>query len=99
MRIFIGESDSGSGRRFTPPSWRCSARRDWRAPPCSGTSRGSARNWIPHTAGLLKLSANLALIIEVVDSQKHVDAILPEVAKGSTMPSRRELRTACSMHS
>ena len=32
-----------------------------------------------HTAGVLKLSADLPLIIEVVDSQEHLDAILPEV--------------------
>jgi uncharacterized protein len=34
---------------------------------------------ILHTAGVLKLSADLPLVIEVVDSQEHLDAILPEV--------------------
>ena len=34
---------------------------------------------ILHTAGLLKLSADLPLVIEVVDSQEHLEAVLPEV--------------------
>lgn len=34
---------------------------------------------ILHTAGILKLSADLPLVIEVVDSQEHLDTVLPEV--------------------
>ena len=42
--------------------------------------RGGVRpRSILHTAGILKLSADLPLIIEVVDSQEHLDAVLPEV--------------------
>jgi len=33
---------------------------------------------ILHTAGIFKLSADLPLVIEVVDSQEHLDAVLPE---------------------
>ena len=34
---------------------------------------------IIHQASLLRLSADLPLVIEVVDTQEHLDAVLPEV--------------------
>jgi hypothetical protein len=32
-----------------------------------------------HTANILRLSEDLPLVIEVVDTQEHLDAVLPEV--------------------
>jgi len=40
---------------------------------------GCGPHSIVHTAGILKLSADLPLVIEVIDSQEHLDAVLPEV--------------------
>ena len=34
---------------------------------------------IIHTAGILRLSADLPIVIEVVDTQEHLDGVLSEV--------------------
>ena len=34
---------------------------------------------VVHTASILRLSADLPLVIEVVDSQEHLDKVLPQI--------------------
>ncbi len=40
---------------------------------------GFGANSVVHTANILRLSADLPLVIEVVDSQERLEAVLPEV--------------------
>jgi len=79
MRIFIGESDKWERRPLYVALVEL-----FRAKGLAGATvlrgvAGFGPSSILHTAGVLKLSADLPLIIEVVDSQQHLDAILPEV--------------------
>ena len=79
MRIFIGESDKWERRPLYVALVEL-----FRAKGLAGATvlrgvAGFGPHSILHTAGVLKLSADLPLIIEVVDSQEHLDAILPEV--------------------
>ena len=40
---------------------------------------GFGADSVVHTANILRLSAGLPLVIEVVDSQEHLDSVLPDV--------------------
>jgi PII-like signaling protein len=79
MRIFVGESDRWERRPLHSALLEL-----FRAKQLAGATvlrgvAGFGAGSILHTAGLLKLSADLPLIIEVVDSQANLDAVLPEV--------------------
>jgi PII-like signaling protein len=79
MRIFIGESDKWEGR----PLWTALLEL-FRVKGLAGATvlrgvAGFGAASIIHAAGILKLSADLPLIIEVVDSEEHLNQILPEV--------------------
>ena len=79
MRIFIGESDKWERRPLYVALVEL-----FRAKGLAGATvlrgvAGFGPSSILHTAGVLKLSADLPLIIEVVDSPEHLEAILPEV--------------------
>lgn len=79
MRIFIGESDKWEGR----PLWTVLLEL-FRVKGLAGATvlrgvAGFGAASIIHAAGILKLSADLPLIIEVVDSEEHLNQILPEV--------------------
>ena len=79
MRIFIGESDQWERRPLHAALVEL-----FRAKGLAGATvlrgvAGFGPNSVLHTAGILKLSADLPMIIEVVDSQEHLDAVLPEV--------------------
>ena len=79
MRIFIGESDRWERRPLYAALVEL-----FRAKGLAGATvlrgvAGFGPNSILHTAGILKLSADLPMVIEVVDSQEHLDAVLPEV--------------------
>lgn len=79
MRIFIGESDTWERRPLYAALLEL-----FRAKGLAGATvlrgvAGFGPRSIIHTAGILKLSADLPIVIEVVDSQEHLDAVLPEV--------------------
>jgi PII-like signaling protein len=79
MRIFVGESDQWERRPLHSALLEL-----FRAKGLAGATAlkgvaGFGPRSVLHTAGILKLSADLPMIIEVVDSQEHLDAVLPEV--------------------
>jgi PII-like signaling protein len=79
MRIFIGESDKWERRPLYSALLEL-----FRAKGLAGATvlrgvAGFGPRSIIHTAGILKLSADLPIVIEVVDTQAHLDTILPEV--------------------
>jgi len=84
MRIFIGESDKWQRRPLHSALLEL-----FRAKHLAGATvlrgvAGFGPRSILHTAGILKLSADLPLVIEVVDSQEHLDAVLPDVDRMMT---------------
>jgi PII-like signaling protein len=79
MRIFIGESDQWERR----PLYR-SLLELFRSKGLAGATilrgvAGFGPRSIIHTASLFKVSSDLPLVIEVVDAQERLDAVLPEV--------------------
>lgn len=81
MRIFFGESD-----RWEHKPLHAALLDLFRSRGLAGATvlRGVASfgaDSIVHTANILRLSADLPLVIEVIDSQEHLDAVLPDVDK------------------
>jgi len=79
MRIFFGESD-----RWEHKPLHAALLDLFRSRGLAGATvlRGVASfgaDSVVHTANILRLSADLPLVIEVIDSQEHLDAVLPEV--------------------
>jgi len=79
MRIFIGESDKWERRQLSTVLLEL-----FRAKGLAGATvlrgvAGFGPRSILHTAGILKLSADLPLIIEVVDTEEHLNSVFPEV--------------------
>jgi uncharacterized protein len=79
MRIFIGESDQWQRRPLYMALIELFRRKGLAgATVLKGVAGFGARSLV-HTASLLRLSADLPLVIEVVDSQTHLDQTLPEI--------------------
>jgi len=79
MRVFIGESDRVGKRPLHAALLELFRARGLAgATVVKGVAGFGARSMI-HTANILRLSEDLPLVIEVVDTQVHLDAVLPEV--------------------
>jgi PII-like signaling protein len=79
MRIFIGEADQWERRPLSAALLEL-----FRAKGLAGATvlrgvAGFGPDSIVHQAGFLRLSADLPLVIEVVDTQGHLDGVLPDV--------------------
>ena len=79
MRIFIGESDRWERR----PLWGALLEL-FRAKGLAGATvlrgvAGFGATSVIRRAGVLKLSADLPLVVEVVDEEERLNQILPEV--------------------
>jgi PII-like signaling protein len=79
MRIFIGESDQWERRPLAMALLEL-----FRAKGLAGATvlrgvAGFGPDSILHTAGILRLSADLPLVIEVVDTEARLEGVLPEV--------------------
>jgi hypothetical protein len=79
MRIFIGESDQWERKPLF-----MSLLELFRSKGLAGATvlkgiAGFGPSSIIHTAHLFKISSELPLVIEVVDTEEHLQAILPEV--------------------
>jgi PII-like signaling protein len=77
LRIFIGESDTWHGK----PLYQAIVERV-RAEGLSGATvsrgiEGFGANSRIHTSRILRLSEDLPIVIEIVDTAEQVDAILP----------------------
>jgi PII-like signaling protein len=79
MRIFIGESD----RHDHQPLYVALVEAFRRAGLAGATVfrgvAGFGASSVVHTASILRLSADLPVVIEVVDTQEHLDRVLPEI--------------------
>jgi PII-like signaling protein len=79
MRVFLGESDKWERRPLYAALLEL-----FRAKGLAGATvlrgvAGFGPSSIVHTAGILKLSADLPIVIEVVDAEEHLNGVLPEV--------------------
>jgi PII-like signaling protein len=95
VRIFLGESDKW---RHTPLARAILER--LRGEGFAGATvvhgvAGFGASSVIHTAGLIELSADLPVVIEVVDDQAHVDRLLPildEMITGGALVTMERVR-------
>jgi PII-like signaling protein len=79
MRIFIGESDQWAHQPLYMALIELFRRNGLAgATVLKGVAGFGARSLV-HTASILRLSADLPLVVEVVDSQEHLDKVLPDI--------------------
>jgi len=79
LRIFIGESDKQEGRPIYELIAEAARRRGMAgATVLHGTLGFGARSRI-HTAKILRLSEDLPIVIEIVDTPERIEAFLPEL--------------------
>ena len=79
MRIFVGESDRHRHRPLSEALVEL-----FRSEGLAGATvlrgvAGFGAHSVYHTAKLLRLSADLPVVIEVVDAQEKIDGVLPRV--------------------
>ena len=79
MRVFIGESDRWERRPLATALLEL-----FRAKGLAGATvlkgvAGFGPDSIIHTAGILRLSSDLPIVIEVVDEEARLESVLPEV--------------------
>lgn len=79
MRIFIGEGDRWGSRPLHEALLELLRREG-----CAGATvlrgvAGFGASSVYHTARLLDLSADLPMVVEVVDDQERLDALMPKI--------------------
>ena len=79
MRIFIGEGDRWEHRPLYSALLELFRSRGFAGATVLHGVAGFGADSVVHTANILRLSAGLPLVIEVIDSQEHVDLVLPDV--------------------
>ncbi|MEI6208424.1 MAG: DUF190 domain-containing protein [Desulfuromonadales bacterium] len=79
MRIFIGESDRCGHKPLHEALVELLRREGFAGATVLRGVSGFGAHSVYHTRKLLDLSADLPLIVEVVDSQSKIDAIMPRI--------------------
>lgn len=79
MRVYVGERDQWQHRPLHTALVELFRARGLAGATVLRGVAGFGPRSVLHTAGLLKLSADLPLIIEVVDARERLDAVLPEI--------------------
>jgi len=79
MRIFIGESDHWQRRPLYTALLELLRSRGLAGATVLKGVAGFGPDSIIHTAGILRMSSDLPLVIEVVDSAERLEAVLPEI--------------------
>ncbi|QOX78111.1 DUF190 domain-containing protein [Trichlorobacter lovleyi] len=79
MRIFIGESDRYGSRPLYEALVELLRKEGFAGATVLRGICGFGANRVYHTQKLLDLSADLPIIIEVVDSQEKIAAVMPQI--------------------
>lgn len=79
MRVFIGEADKHEGRPLYQVLVELFRREKLAGATVLRGLSGYGGNSVLHTADLLRLSQDLPIVIEVVESQESIDRVLPQI--------------------
>jgi len=79
MRIFIGESDRHGHRPLHEALVELLRKEGFAGATVLRGVSGFGAHSVYHTQKLLDLSADLPLVVEVVDSQERIDAVMPAI--------------------
>ena len=81
MRIFIGESDKHQGKPLYQLLVEMLKRENLAGATVLRGILGFGAKSHLHTAHILRLSQDMPIVIEAVDTQEHIERVLPEVEK------------------
>jgi len=79
MRIFLGESDRWEGRPLHLALLELLRSRGLAGATILRAVAGFGARSVIHTASIVRLSEDLPIVVEVVDSQEHLDAVIPDI--------------------
>ncbi len=79
LRIFLGEDDRHLGRSLAEAIVLKARERELAGATVLRGPMGYGHSSRLHTAKILRLSTDLPLVIEIVDSEARIDAFLPEL--------------------
>lgn len=79
MRIFVGESDRHGHRPLHEALVELFRKEGLAGATVLRGVSGFGAHSVFHSAKLLRLSADLPMVVEVVDAQEKIDAVLPRV--------------------
>lgn len=79
LRIFIGESDKIDGRPLCEVIVREARKRGMAGTTAIRGFMGFGANSRIHTTKVLRLSEDLPIVLEIVDSEEKIEAFLPEL--------------------
>ncbi len=96
LRIFIGEADRHGGRPLSEVIVETARTRGLAGATAWKGFMGFGAHSHMHTAKVLRLSTDLPVIIEIVDTREKIDAFLPEldelVAEGLVTLERADIQ-------
>ncbi|RJQ38035.1 MAG: DUF190 domain-containing protein [Dehalococcoidia bacterium] len=81
LRIFIGESDKQDGKPAYQALVEMLRHEKIRGATVLRGIVGYGAHSHPHTMNILRLSQDLPIIIEVVDSQENIDRVMPQIER------------------
>jgi PII-like signaling protein len=81
LRIFVGESDKAGGKPLYEAIVKKARQRGMAGATVLRGFLGFGANSLIHTSKVLRLSEDLPVVIEIADSQKNIEAFLPELDK------------------
>jgi PII-like signaling protein len=79
LRIFIGESDKHRGRPLYEAIVEEARRRGMAGATVLRGTLGFGANSRIHTAKILRLSEDLPMVVEIVDTPERIEAFLPDL--------------------
>ena len=79
MRVFVGESDRAGHRPLHVALLELLRAHGLAGATVMRGIGGFGANSVIHTSAILRLSEDLPLVVEVVDTAEHLDAVLPEI--------------------
>ncbi len=79
LRIFIGESDSWQGQALYEVIVERARELGLAGATVLRGCLGYGANSTIHTSKILRLSEDLPMVVEIVDKQERIDALLPEL--------------------
>jgi PII-like signaling protein len=77
LRIFIGESDRWGGKPLYEAIVRRRGSEAWRGPRSSRASKASGPGASCTRTRILRLSEDLPVVVEIVDTEEKIQAFLP----------------------
>ena len=96
LRIFIGEADRHGGRPLTEVIVETARKRGLAGATAWKGFMGFGAHSRRHTAKVLRLSTDLPVVIEIVDTREKIEAFLPEleglVGEGLVTLERADVR-------